>query len=65
MKIGQPVKASLESAVDGPEVIWGHTFTFESIIRSGPPVAELYRNKYNLGVQFGPLPPVARFTNML
>lgn len=53
MKIGQPAKASLESAGDGPEVIWGHAFTFESIIRSGPPVAELYRSKYNWGCGSG------------
>lgn len=65
MKIEQPAKASLESAGDGPEVIWGHAFTFESIIRSDPPVAELYRSKYNLGLRFGPVPPVAHFTNVL
>lgn len=38
MGIRQPVKASLESVGDGPEVIWGHTFPFEFIIRNSPPV---------------------------
>lgn len=65
MKIGQPAKVSLESVGGGPGVIWGHAFTFESIIRSGPPVAELYRSKYNLGLRFGHVLPAAHFTNVL
>jgi hypothetical protein len=38
MKIRQPVKALLERSGDETEVIWGHAFTFESTIRSHPPV---------------------------